>query len=69
MPLCSSAPKVGERSELTFKNLEGVASLKAYRTSASENLQDVGDVAVDNNQAAFPMRPLRIVMFSGRTTK
>ncbi len=59
----------GQELNLTFRNLEGVASLKAYRTSASENLQDAGDVAVNNNQAAFRMTPQSIVTFSGRITK
>ena len=54
---------------LTFRNLKGLASLKVYRTSASENLQQVGEVAVNDNRAAFEMTPRSIVTFSGRTVK
>jgi glucuronoarabinoxylan endo-1,4-beta-xylanase len=54
---------------LTFKNLEGLTSLTAYRTSASENLQEVGEVAVSDNKAAFAMTPQSIVTFSGRIGK
>ena len=59
----------GQELNLTFRNLGGVASLKAYRTSASDNLQNIGDVAVNNNQVAFRMTPQSIVTFSGRITK
>ncbi|MHC4541688.1 MAG: hypothetical protein ACYS74_18220, partial [Planctomycetota bacterium] len=51
---------------LTFRNLDGLASLKAYRTSASENLQDAGQVAVNDNKTAFEMTPESIVTFSGK---
>jgi glucuronoarabinoxylan endo-1,4-beta-xylanase len=54
---------------LTLNNLGGLASLKAYRTSASESLQNIGDVPVNENKAAFSMRPQSIVTFSGRITK
>jgi len=52
---------------LTFKNLKGPASLKAYRTSATENFQDAGQVTVGNDKAVFGMTPQSIVTFSGRT--
>jgi len=52
---------------LAFKNLKGLASLKAYRTSATENLQDAGQVAVNDNKATFEMTPQSIVTFSGKT--
>ncbi len=51
---------------LTFRNLQGLVSLKVYRTSASESLKDVGNVAIQDNQAAFPMTPQSIVTFSGK---
>ena len=54
---------------LTFTNLAGIASLKAYRTSASEKLQNTGDVPIKENKIAFPMTPLSIVTFSGKITK
>lgn len=54
---------------LAFKNLKCLTSLEAYRTSASENLQDVGQIAVNDNKAAFEMTPESIVTFSGKTTQ
>jgi len=53
---------------LTFNNLMGLASLKACRTSASENLQDVGEVGVNENKATFQMTPQSIFTFSGKVT-
>jgi len=54
---------------LTFKNLNGLASLNAYRTSASENLQQLAEVAVNENKAAFQMTPQSIVTFSAKIAK
>ena len=51
---------------LTFNNLKGLASLKVYRTSASESLQEVGELRVSNNNATFQMTPHSIVTFSGK---
>ena len=51
---------------LAFRNLKGLVSLKAYRTSASENLAAVGEVPVKDGKAAFEMTPQSIVTFSGR---
>lgn len=48
---------------LTFKNLKAPALLKVYRTSASENLQEAGEVSVNDNKAAFRMTPQSIVTF------
>ena len=59
----------GEQAEtlsLVFRNLEGPALLKAYRTSASENLQEVGEVRVRDSRAEFRMTPQSIVTFSGK---
>ena len=53
---------------LTFKNLKGLATLKAHRTSASENLQEVGEVAVSDNKATFQMTPQSIVSLLGKVT-
>jgi glucuronoarabinoxylan endo-1,4-beta-xylanase len=53
---------------LTFENLNGLSALRAYRTSATENLRSVGDVAVNDGKAAFPMMPLSIVTLSGTIT-
>ena len=54
---------------LTFRSLNGLSSLKAYRTSASESLKDLGKVAVKDGKVAFPMTPQSIVTFSGRITR
>jgi O-glycosyl hydrolase len=54
---------------LAFKNLEGLVSLKVYRTSASENLQQVAEVAVNDNRAVFRMTSQSIVTFSGKITE
>jgi len=54
---------------MTFNNLKGLASLKVYRTSASENIKEVGEVSVINNKTAFQMTPLSIVTFSGKISK
>jgi len=54
---------------LTFKNLKGLASLKVYRTSSSANMRQIGDAAVKEDKAAFPVEPLSIVTFSGKITK
>jgi glucuronoarabinoxylan endo-1,4-beta-xylanase len=51
---------------LTFRNLKTPASLKVYRTSATKNMQQVGEVAVSDNKAAFRMMPWSIVTFSGK---
>ena len=42
------------------------ASLKAYRTSATENLKEVGEVAVRDDKASFQMTPQSIVTFTGK---
>ena len=52
--------------DMTFSNLEGLASLKVYRTSASENLQELGELRVSNNRAALQMTPQSIVTCSGK---
>jgi O-glycosyl hydrolase len=54
---------------LAFENLKGLALLKACRTSASENLQKVAEVAVKDNKTVFQMTPESIVTFSGRITR
>jgi len=54
---------------LIFKNLKGLTSLKAYRTSGFENLKNIGEVAVSNNKVVFQMMPQSIVTFSGKITK
>ena len=54
---------------LAFQNLKGPASLKAYRTSVSENLNAVGEVAVKDQKAGFEMTPQSIVTFSGKIVK
>lgn len=53
---------------LALKNLKSLVSLKVYRTSASENLQEVGEVRVSDNKATFQMTPQSIVTFSGKIT-
>ena len=54
---------------MTFNNLEGLTSLKVYRTSASENLKEAGEISVNNNIATFEMMPQSIVTFSGKITQ
>lgn len=54
---------------MTFKNLNVPPSLKAYRTSASENLKEIGAVPVKDNKATFQMVTQCIVTFSGNLTK
>jgi glucuronoarabinoxylan endo-1,4-beta-xylanase len=54
---------------MTFDNLEGLTSLKVYRTSASENMQEIGEVFVTNNKTTFKMTPQSIVTFSGKISK
>ncbi len=54
---------------LTFRNLEGLASLKVYRTSASESLAEVDEVAVAGDKTVFPMVPQSIVTFSGKVSR
>jgi len=54
---------------MTFNNLEGLASLKVHRTSASENLKEAEEVPINNNKAAFRMTPQSIVTLSGKITK
>jgi len=53
---------------LAFKNLNVPASLKVFRTSASENLKEAGELTVDD-KAAFRMTPQSIVTFFGKITK
>lgn len=55
-----------ETLHLTLQNFEGLASLKAYRTSVSENLKTVGEVAVKDQKVAFEMTPQSIVTFSDK---
>ncbi|MBN2594156.1 MAG: hypothetical protein JXA81_11665, partial [Sedimentisphaerales bacterium] len=54
---------------MTFNNLDVPALLKAYRTSESENLKEIGEVSVTDNKAAFKMTPHSIVTFSGKILK
>jgi len=50
---------------LTFRHLPGLVSLKPFRTSASESLNELRELAVENNRITFPMTPLSVVTFSG----
>jgi O-glycosyl hydrolase len=54
---------------ITLENLQGVVLLKSHRTSASENLQPLADVAVKAGRVTFPMTPQSIVTFSGKTAE
>jgi glucuronoarabinoxylan endo-1,4-beta-xylanase len=54
---------------LVFRNLGSLASLKVYRTSASESLKETGEVAVRDNKATFEMTPQSIVTLSGKVGK
>ncbi len=53
---------------LTFRHLEGLTSLKTYRTSATENLQQIADVPVRNDKAALTLTPQSIVTLTGPAT-
>jgi O-glycosyl hydrolase len=59
----------GQALSMTFNNLEGLVSLKVYRTSVSENLKEAGEVSVNDNKTAFQMIPQSIVTFSGKITQ
>lgn len=50
---------------LTFRNLKGLASLKAYRTRASEAMAAVGEIGVYGDKAALQMPAQSIVTLSG----
>jgi glucuronoarabinoxylan endo-1,4-beta-xylanase len=54
---------------LTFRNLNGLTTLKAYRTSVSENLKEIGDLPVRGDKAEFSMTPQSIVTFSGKISR
>jgi O-glycosyl hydrolase len=54
---------------MTFINLDVPALLKAYRTSESENLKEIGKVSITDNKATFKMTPQSIVTFSGKISK
>jgi O-glycosyl hydrolase len=54
---------------LVFNNLTDLTSLKVYRTSGSENLQEVGEVRVSKNKATFQMIPQSIVTCSGKVNR
>ena len=58
-----------EKLNLSLQNLDGIASLKAYRTSGSENLKPIGDVAIKDQRATLLMTPQSIVTFAGRVGK
>jgi len=58
-----------QRLNLTFRNLNGLALLKVYRTSASESMQEVDDAEISDNKAVFEMTPLSIVTFSGKISR
>jgi len=58
-----------QRLNLSFKNLNVSASLKAYRTSASGNLKEIEETSVNNNIITFEMIPQSIVTFSGKIIK
>jgi glucuronoarabinoxylan endo-1,4-beta-xylanase len=53
---------------LAFHNLLGLTSLRTHRTSASENLQAVGDAPVSDDKTTVQMPPQSIVTLSGRIT-
>jgi O-glycosyl hydrolase len=52
--------------ELAFRHVPGLALLKAWRTSAQENMQEAGEVTVREGAAEFVMRPLSIVTLTGK---
>jgi glucuronoarabinoxylan endo-1,4-beta-xylanase len=54
---------------LAFRNLQGLVLLHAYRTSATESLQELGDVPVRGDRASFLMTPESIATFSGKTAR
>jgi O-glycosyl hydrolase len=61
--------KQEQRLNLSFKNLNVSASLKVYRTSASENLKEIEETSVNNNIITFEMIPQSIVTFLGKIIK
>lgn len=50
---------------LTFRSLEGLDDLETFRTSGSEHLKPAGKLSVRDGKAAFDMKPLSIVTFTG----
>jgi glucuronoarabinoxylan endo-1,4-beta-xylanase len=50
---------------LTFRNLKGLPSLTAYRTSASEELKAAGGLKLDGAKASYRVAPRSIVTLSG----
>jgi hypothetical protein len=54
---------------LVFRNLDGLVSLKVYRTSASESLKEADEVVVGDNKATLEMAPRSIVTLSGKVGK
>ena len=52
--------------QLTLRNLAGLSTLKAQRTSATENLAEAGTVTIRDGRAIFPMKPLSIVTLAGK---
>lgn len=54
---------------LTFANLNNLTTLKAYRTSANENLKAIDPVTVAGKKAGLKMPAQSIVTLSGRGVK
>lgn len=54
---------------LTLTNVGNIASLRIYRTSSSENLTNMGEIAVSQDKAPFLMKAMSIVTLSGKITK
>jgi O-Glycosyl hydrolase len=54
---------VAVNQTITLKNITGVNSLKAHRTSANENMTQLGDVSVVNNNFTYTLPARSITTF------
>ncbi len=54
---------------ITLENLKGISSLKVFRTSSTENMEEIEEIGIVYNRASFVMIPQSIVTFSGKMAK
>ena len=54
---------------MTLENLQGITSLKVFRTSSSENMTKVDEIEIIDNKTSFMMIPQSIVTLSGKMAK
>jgi O-glycosyl hydrolase len=54
---------------IVFENISGLKTMKQYRTSATENLKEIGEVKVENGKAALDIPALSMITLTGETDK